>query len=203
MANPRRVLPIQVTGRCQHPSVGRDPLFRVGTVPVPWHITCAIYPFGLLTQFYWHDHARQVLILALILLPLVGGSVWVHELAHVWAARCFAIGTRRVVFIPFAAVAELESMPRAASELWIALAGPAANFKSAGRTWNTTANKPATCTKANRPRNRTPLPRKGINPAVRRGFTAPVSWPPDFQGECGGLLQSSADGPEPNGRCAR
>jgi hypothetical protein len=51
MANPRRVFPIQVTGRCQHPSVGRDRSFRVGTVPLQWDIAFAIYPFGLLTQF--------------------------------------------------------------------------------------------------------------------------------------------------------
>ncbi|MSU64303.1 MAG: hypothetical protein EXS31_18260 [Pedosphaera sp.] len=65
----------------------------------------------------------------------MSGSVLIHEFAHVWVARCFGIGTRRVLFIPFGAVAELETMPRAASEFWIALAGPLASFALAGMFW--------------------------------------------------------------------
>lgn len=110
-------------------------LFCVSRVPVQMHVTYLIYPVGFLTWYQWNAVAGRGLIVILIILLLLCGSLLAHEFAHVFAARCCGIGTRRVVIIPFGIVAVLESMPRAPYEIWIALAGPLASCTLAGMFW--------------------------------------------------------------------
>jgi Zn-dependent protease len=110
-------------------------LFHICGVPVQMHFTYLIYPVGLLTWWLSSKELGRGLIAMLTILPLLFGSLLAHEIAHVIAARRFGIGTRRVVFVPFGAVAEFDSMLRAPGEFWIALAGPLASFILASMFW--------------------------------------------------------------------
>jgi Zn-dependent protease len=110
-------------------------LFRFSRVPVQLHATFLIYPVGVFTWDRYIENASRGLLRATVFLLVFSGSLLVHEFAHVFAARHWGIGTRRVLMIPFGALAELESAPRAPSEIWIGLAGPLASFALAGVFW--------------------------------------------------------------------
>lgn len=110
-------------------------LFRFSRVPVQIHSTFLVYPVGVFTWDRYIENASRGLLEALVFLLVLSCSLLVHEFAHVLTARHWGIGSRRVIMIPLGAVAELESAPRAPSEIWIALAGPLASFALAGIFW--------------------------------------------------------------------
>ena len=110
-------------------------LFHFSRVPVQLHATFLIYPVGVFTWDRYIENASRGLLRATVLLLVFCCSLLVHEFAHVLTARHWGIGTRRVLMIPFGAVAELESAPRAPGEFWIALAGPLASLALAGVFW--------------------------------------------------------------------
>ncbi len=61
------------------------------------------------------------------------GSLFLHEMGHVWAMRRYGMPVKGVYFIPFlgaAAVAE-NSFPSRKAETWIALAGPLVGLATA------------------------------------------------------------------------
>lgn len=110
-------------------------IFRFSRVPVQIHGTFLIYPVGFFTWCECKDNAIRGLLWSSVALLLFSFSLLVHEFAHVFAARHWGIGTRRVIMIPLGFVAELESMPRAPGEIWIGLAGPLASLTLAGVFW--------------------------------------------------------------------
>jgi Zn-dependent protease len=110
-------------------------LFHLQRVPVQIHATYLIYPAGLFAWDQYVEDASRGLVRALALVLVFSSSLLVHEFGHVFAARRWGVGSRRVILIPLGAVAELESMPRGAGEFWIALAGPLASLALAGLFW--------------------------------------------------------------------
>ena len=111
-------------------------LFRAGRVPVQIHPTFLIYPAGIVAWRHYAQSGGRGLLRAVVLLLVFSSSLLAHEFAHVLvSARCFGIKTRRVILIPFGALAQLESMPRSAGEIWIAFAGPLASLSLAGIFW--------------------------------------------------------------------
>lgn len=110
-------------------------LFRLCRVPVQFHATFLIYPAGF---FVWACYVKDSvpgLLRAIVFLIVFCCSLMVHEFAHVFTARHWGIGSRRVILIPLGAVAELESLPGVPGEIWIALAGPLASFALVGMFW--------------------------------------------------------------------
>lgn len=55
-------------------------------------------------------------------------AVIIHELAHILAARLFAVGASRIELTPFGGLASMDSAPTPAAAFFIALAGPLANL---------------------------------------------------------------------------
>ena len=55
-------------------------------------------------------------------------SVLIHEAGHALASGCFRIRTQEIIMFPVGGVARLSRQPTNRQELWISLAGPAANF---------------------------------------------------------------------------
>ncbi len=107
-------------------------LFYVSRIPVQLHPSWLVYPAGIFTGYGWFEAGLRGVFLAFTILLLLADSLLVHEFAHVLTARRFKVGTRRVILIPFGAVAELESPLSAPGEFWMALAGPLASFCIAG-----------------------------------------------------------------------
>jgi len=105
---------------------------RLAGVPVQFHITWLIFPAGFLFWLLFDSDRPWTLYCALLLLLSLFVSELTHELAHVFAARRFGIPTRRILFFPLGAFAELESGLDKPNEFWIALAGPLASLALAG-----------------------------------------------------------------------
>ena len=103
------------------------PLFRCSRVPVQLHLSTLVFPFAFLLCEGWQEDGLSGLGIAAGVLVIVFGSLLIHEFAHVFAARFFGCGTRRVVMLPIGCVAELKSIRPDTSELVIALAGPVAS----------------------------------------------------------------------------
>lgn len=78
----------------------------------------------------------QALVLAVIAMLGLFGSLILHELAHSVVARRYGLPISRITLFLFGGVAELEDEPKsAASEFWIAIAGPIMSFALAGVFW--------------------------------------------------------------------
>ncbi|AHM04024.1 hypothetical protein roselon_01645 [Roseibacterium elongatum DSM 19469] len=73
------------------------------------------------------------LILSVVAMLGLFGSLILHELAHSLVARRYGLGVGGITLFLFGGVAQLEDEPQsAASEFWIAIAGPAMSFALAG-----------------------------------------------------------------------
>ena len=59
-------------------------------------------------------------------------SVLIHEAGHAFASSRFKIRTQEIIMFPVGGVARLSKQPTNREELWISLAGPAANLLVAG-----------------------------------------------------------------------
>ncbi|MBY6202093.1 site-2 protease family protein [Maritalea mobilis] len=77
--------------------------------------------------------ASGYLILSVVAMLGLFGSLILHELAHSLVARRYGLGVGGITLFLFGGVAQLEDEPKsAASEFWIAIAGPAMSFALAG-----------------------------------------------------------------------
>ena len=109
---------------------------RISGVPIQFHSTGVIVPSVLITQVSPIYPVGEVILVSSLNFALFYLSVLVHELGHVWVARCaFGIQTRKVIILPIGGVALLKSAPRGKAEFWIAFAGPLANLVAAGALW--------------------------------------------------------------------
>jgi len=101
---------------------------QLAGVPVQFHFTWLIFPAGFLFWLLIDYDKPWTVYCALLLLISLFVSELTHEFAHVFAARRCGINTRRVLFFPLGAVAELGYTLDTPNEFWIALAGPLANI---------------------------------------------------------------------------
>lgn len=103
-----------------------------GNIPVRVSWTFAI-PIVLPFLHEWSTRPKTALIHTSIFGALFFASVFLHELAHAWAARRQGIGTDRIELYLFGGVAYFK---RGATSsygwAWIAFAGPLANILLAG-----------------------------------------------------------------------
>lgn len=110
------------------PSAGTVRAFRVAGVPVRLHFTFVL----LLAFLVVTDLGRESSgVFALYLMGLLA-SVLLHELAHAGVAARFGVRTLEIVMFPIGGLSRLERRLRPSEELWVALAGPAANLAIAG-----------------------------------------------------------------------
>jgi Zn-dependent protease/CBS domain-containing protein len=77
---------------------------------------------------YYREGGIQVAAQATILILIIFLCVLLHELGHIFAARCFGVTTRDATLWPFGGIATMERIPEKPSqEIVVALAGPAVN----------------------------------------------------------------------------
>ena len=103
---------------------------RVGTVqgiPIRLHST-----FFLITGFYFLSslisYGWAAAIESAILILILFGSVFLHEMGHALVARRYGIGTRNITLHLLGGFASIEREPKVPrQEVAIALAGPAVN----------------------------------------------------------------------------
>jgi len=94
-------------------------------VPVRLHFTTIVLLIFLI--FTWVGGNQSVLGYTVWIVGLCA-SVLAHEFAHAWVADRCGLRTLEIVMYPIGGVSRLEKNPRAAQEVWIALAGPAMNL---------------------------------------------------------------------------
>ena len=104
------------------------PLGRVFGIEIRVHLT-----FVLLLVFVWFTQAAPrgaTPERALALVGIILGSVVLHELGHAWAGRHTDSPARSIILLPIGGVTLLDESARRepASELRLALAGPAVNL---------------------------------------------------------------------------
>jgi len=109
--------------------------FRFFGVPVQFHTSWFVFPVSLLLMSGFLLGRWLGFFLSLCFLALMVGSILCHEFAHVLTARAYGCGTRRVLMIPFACIAELEAMPLGFPEIWMAAAGPFASSLISALAW--------------------------------------------------------------------
>lgn len=107
-------------------------LCRLFGVPVQFHTTTLLYPTGYFLWLGWDGRGWQNFTLTFSLLGIFWLSLLFHEFAHILTARRCGIGTDRMLFHPFGAVALLDAPPRMGREFWIAIAGPLGSLALAG-----------------------------------------------------------------------
>lgn len=100
-------------------------VFTLFGIPIRLHLTFVLLLVFLL--FVGIGGSQSAASMVLYVLALFG-SVLIHEFAHAIVARRFGIRTTEIMMLPFGGVARLERQPQRREELWISLAGPAANL---------------------------------------------------------------------------
>ncbi len=113
------------------PSANNTPIsgtlggFRLLGVPVRFHFT-----FLLLLIFLTVTNAGDKQSASGYIFFVIGlfASVLLHELGHAIVGRWFGIKTTEIVMFPIGGVSRMETTPKPAQELWIALAGPVVNL---------------------------------------------------------------------------
>jgi len=114
------------------PSSGSIGTFRIFGVPVRFHFTFVLLLVFLL--FIGVGERQSGASMVLYVLALFA-SVLLHEFGHALVARRYGIGTIEIVMFPIGGVSRSERAPKAAEELWIALAGPLVNLLVGGGLW--------------------------------------------------------------------
>jgi Zn-dependent protease/CBS domain-containing protein len=97
----------------------------VAGVPVRFHFTFILLLIFLVVVGL---EGSQSAVADVVFVAALFASVLLHELGHAMVARRSGIRTTEIVMFPIGGVAQLEKMPKARDELWIALAGPVVNF---------------------------------------------------------------------------
>lgn len=108
--------------------MGTVPAFRVGGVPIRLHFTFILLIAFLVISDLGHESSGTF---ALYLVGLFF-SVLLHELAHAGLASGLRVRTLEIVMFPIGGLARFERRLRPSEELWVTLAGPAANLAVAG-----------------------------------------------------------------------
>jgi Zn-dependent protease len=97
--------------------------FAGAPVLLHWGI---VVPAALLTSSYW---LRGRLLLGLLAALMLFGSILVHELAHAWFARRFAVPIQDIVIHMLGGFVRFRARPRHRAEDYIiTLAGPVSNL---------------------------------------------------------------------------
>jgi Zn-dependent protease len=99
--------------------------FSLFGVPIRLHFTFLILLAFILVVGLSGDQSALVNTVYIIALF---ASVLLHELGHVAVSRRYGIKTKEIVMYPIGGVSRMESTPKPAEELWIALAGPLVNL---------------------------------------------------------------------------
>jgi len=118
-------LPDQANARRQPRIPGAVHAVTVAGVPVRFHFTFILLLIFLVVVGL---EGSQSAVSDVIFVTALFASVLLHELGHAVVARRRGIRTSEIVMFPIGGVAQLEKMPRARDELWIAAAGPLVNF---------------------------------------------------------------------------
>ncbi len=91
------------------------------------HVTFFLFLIWLAT-IYYREGGVEAAWRGTALISLIFLCVLLHELGHVFAARCYGVKTRDVTLWPFGGIASMDEMPeKPGQELLVALAGPAVN----------------------------------------------------------------------------
>jgi Zn-dependent protease len=110
------------------PTAGTVRAFRIGGVPIRLHFTFILLVAFLVVTDLGQESSGSF---ALYLMGLFA-SVLLHELAHAGVASRLRVRTLEIVMFPIGGLARLERRLRPSEELWVTLAGPAANLAIAG-----------------------------------------------------------------------
>ena len=124
------------------PTVGTFRAFQMGGVPVRLHFTFVLLVAFLVVTDLGHEASGTF---GLYLLGLFA-SVLLHELAHAGVASKMRVRTLEIIMFPIGGLARLERRLRPGEELWVTLAGPAANLALAGAIfgWMAVTRQPVT-----------------------------------------------------------
>ncbi len=102
-------------------------LGSVGGTAILIHVTFLLFLVWL-GFLYWRAGGPEAAMQGTLFMVLLFLCVLLHELGHVFAARCYGVRTRDVTLWPFGGIANMDEMPeKPAHELVVALAGPAVN----------------------------------------------------------------------------
>jgi Zn-dependent protease len=106
-------------------------------VDASWLLIAALIVWSLSTGYFPMElpglAQGTAIVLGVVAMLGLFGSLILHELAHALVARRYGLGIGGITLFLFGGVAELEEEPRsAASEFWIAVAGPAMSVALAG-----------------------------------------------------------------------
>lgn len=96
-------------------------ILKVSGIPIRLHITFILMLVWILFGFGSNALVTLGFIVALFV------CVALHELGHALAARHYGIETLSITIYPIGGLAIIEKVPKAAAEIWIALAGPLVN----------------------------------------------------------------------------
>ena len=106
------------------------------SIDASWFLIAALIVWSLSSAYFPQTlpGLAQMTYVALALIAMLGlfGSLILHEVAHSLVARHYGLGIEGITLFLFGGVAELTEEPKnAASEFWIALAGPAMSISLA------------------------------------------------------------------------
>ena len=112
-------------------------------VPVRLHFTFILFAVFLTVSVLSSPHSDSNYAIF-----MVGGlaSLLLHEFGHAFVAARFGVRTTEIVMFPIGGLARLERRLRPGEELWVTLAGPAANLALAGAIfgWMAVTRQPVT-----------------------------------------------------------
>ncbi|HEU0012688.1 MAG TPA: site-2 protease family protein [Longimicrobium sp.] len=98
---------------------------RMGATEIKIHLTFVLL-LALVAVAYAADGGAAAAVDAVLFVLLLFGSVLLHELGHVAAARRYGIDTPDITLLPIGGVARMRRLPRdPRQELVVSLAGPA------------------------------------------------------------------------------
>ena len=109
-------------------------------IDASWFLIAALIVWSLSSGYFPQTlpGLAQMTYVALALIAMLGlfGSLILHEVAHSLVARHYGLGIGGITLFLFGGVAELTEEPKnAASEFWIAMAGPAMSISLALVFW--------------------------------------------------------------------
>jgi len=118
-------LPVQANARREPRIPGAVHAVTVAGVPVRFHFTFILLLIFLVVVGL---EGTQSALSDVVFVGSLFASVLLHELGHALVAHRRGVRTVEIVMFPIGGVAQLEKVPKARDELWIAAAGPLVNF---------------------------------------------------------------------------